>query len=388
MQPPGPPPPYASPDAPPFLPMSDRAAVLELTAPLPAPTPAVRPARLEWPSEPRVLIVDDEEANARVLRRLLQLDGFQLTATVTDPRQALATFHVFRPDLVLLDLNMPHVDGFTLLQAVRDCTGPDEFLPVLVLTGEQDRTACERALSLGANDFIAKPFELAETRLRIRNLLETRRLHLTLEQHRHGLEARVAERTAELEAAQFEMMERLARAADFRDDATGEHTRRVGDLAAELALAAGLPRDEAELIRRAAPLHDVGKIGVPDAILLKPGPLTPDERTAMEQHTLFGAAILSGGRCATVRLAETIALAHHERWDGSGYPYGVLGEAIPLAARIVAIVDVYDALTNVRPYRPALPGDEVVRLMRADAGRHFDPRLLEIFLSRCVDREA
>ena len=363
--------------------MSDTPAGATVAAP---PADARRQALRGWATEPRILIVDDEEANARVLRRLLQLDALHLSATVTDPRQALTTFTVFRPDLVLLDLNMPHVDGFTLLQEFRARTAPDEFLPVLVLTGDHDRGACERALSLGASDFIFKPFELTETRLRIRNLLETRRLHLTLEQHRNGLEARVAERTAELEAAQLEMMERLARAADFRDDATGEHTRRVGDAAACLAGAAGLPREEVELIRRAAPLHDVGKIGVPDAILLKPGRLTPDETTAMRQHTLFGAAILAGGRCATMRLAETIALAHHERWDGSGYPYGLAGTAIPLAARIVAIVDVYDALTNVRPYRPALPRDEVVAMMRADAGRHFDPELLEAFLTGCLER--
>jgi putative two-component system response regulator len=216
-----------------------------------------------------------------------------------------------------------------------------------------------------------------EVLLRIQNLLETRHLHREITTQNRLLETKVRQRTAELEAAQLETLERLATAAEFRDDDTGRHTQRVGHLAELLGRAINLPEEEAALLRRAAPLHDVGKIGVPDSILLKPGPLTPEERQVMRTHTTIGAKILTG-RSRTMQMAAAIALAHHEWWDGSGYPSGQAGDAIPLAARIVAVADVIDALSSDRVYRPAWPAEEVLREISLQRGRQFDPRIVDV----------
>ena len=335
---------------------------------------------------PRILVVDDEPANVRVLERLLARGECGVATCLTDPRQVLDVFQEIQPDLVLLDLHMPHMDGFAVLEALRAATPADEYLPVLMLTGDGDRSVRERALELGANDFVVKPFEFSETLLRIRNLLETRRLHRALGRENRTLEEHVAQRTRQLQESQFETLRRLAHAAEFRDDDTGQHTQRVGELSARLAKAAGLDEETVERIRRAAPLHDIGKIGIPDALLLKPGKLTPEEYTAMQRHTVIGAEILADGQSMFVRVAETIALSHHERWDGNGYPSGLAGTDIPKAARIVAIADFFDALTHDRPYRQAFPVARVREMMVAESGRHFDPELLAVFL-RILDTE-
>lgn len=330
---------------------------------------------------PQVLVVDDEPANTRLLHRVIQTSGLGDVTAVHDPREGEEAFARVAPDLVLLDLRMPHVDGFALLATLRAAVPAHSYLPFVVLTGNGNHEDRERALALGASDFIAKPFSIAETVLRMRNLLHARALHLELERQNRWLEQRVEARTLELQESQIEMLDRLARAADVRDDDTGCHTRRVGELAAELARAIGLPEEQVDRLRRAAPLHDLGKIGVPDAVLLKPGALTESERAIIERHAEIGADLLAGSPSAHVRLAEEIARAHHERWDGTGYPHGLGGEAIPLAARIVAIVDVWDALTHARPYRPALAPAEVLAYMRGQSGRHFDPALLQVFLA-------
>ena len=372
--------------------MSDNASAAPVAARTPTPAgqlAAAHPSMVPGDEhEPRILVIDDELPNVRVLERVLARGRCGTATGVTDPRLALDTFHALRPDLVLLDLHMPHLDGFALLQALRAATPPGEYLPVLVLTGDADRTVRERALQLGAHDFVVKPFELSETLLRIRNLLETRRLHLALGRQNRTLEERVARRTRQLQDSQFETLRRLAQAAEFRDDDTGRHTQRVGELAARLASAAGLESELVERIRRAAPLHDIGKIGVPDALLLKPGKLTPEEFATMQRHTTIGAQILAGADCVFMQMAETIALAHHERWDGTGYPNGLAGEDIPLPARVVAIADFYDALTHDRPYRGALPMPKVRELLEAGEGRHFDPELLGVFLTLLDERTA
>lgn len=336
-------------------------------------------------AEPRIMIVDDEQSNVRLLERLLNHGQCGKVTGITDPREALACFHRIEPDLVLLDLHMPHMDGFAVLRALRAATATDEYLPVLMLTGDDDRSVREQALALGANDFVAKPFELSETLLRIRNLLETRRLHNVLGRENRTLEERVVERTRQLQESQFETLRRLAQAAEFRDDDTGQHTQRVGELSARLARVAGLDNNVVEHLRLAAPLHDIGKIGIPDAILLKPGKLTVQEFAVMQRHTTIGASILSDGQSSFIQMAETIALSHHERWDGSGYPNNVVGTDIPLVARVVAIADFFDALTHERPYRGAVPLPAVLELMRSESGRHFDPALLRIFLDELVD---
>jgi putative two-component system response regulator len=327
-----------------------------------------------------ILIVDDEAANVAILRRLVLRAGYERLAETTDPRQALALFREFQPDIVLLDLHMPGLDGFGVLKQLEPEIAGATYLPIVMLTGDATAAAKQRALSLGAKDFVVKPFDSHEVVLRINNMLETRLMHLRLQQQNQWLEKRVQERTHELGQAQIETLDRLARAAEFRDDDTGQHTRRVGRVSAVLARKLGMDETAVGLISLAAPLHDVGKIGIPDQILLKPGRLSAEEFATVKTHTRIGAEILSGGRTALLRMAEQIALGHHERWDGGGYPDGRQGEAIPLAARIVAVADFFDALSHGRPYRGPWPCEEVVAEIEKEAGRHFDPRVVEIFL--------
>jgi putative two-component system response regulator len=336
-------------------------------------------ARLDTPyAGARILVVDNEEANVRALSRILRAAGYTNVVVTTDPTEVLSLFAEQEPDLVLLDLHMPVLDGVAILERLAAVASPHSYLPVLVLTGDLSQQARRRALSKGAKDFVTKPFEVDEVLLRIRNLLETKFLHREIATENQLLERRVRERTAELEDAHLDTLERLAVAAEFRDDETGKHTERVAQVSALLGRAAGMADDEVSLLRRASPLHDVGKIGIPDAILRKPGPLTPDEWEIMKTHTTAGAKILAGGRSRIIRLAEEIALSHHERWDGSGYPEGRAGDAIPLAARVVALADVFDALTSDRVYRRAWEPSAVLAHIKDQAGIHFAPDLVEL----------
>ena len=332
----------------------------------------------------RILIVDDEPSNVDVLRRMLERAGFHRLETTTEPRDAASMYVRLRPDLILLDLHMPHMDGLAVMDRLNEIAEAS-YLPILMLTGAILPEARREALSRGAKDFVNKPFDSDEVLLRIRTLLETRFLYLQIQSHNQMLEAKVRERTRELEAAQIEIIERLARAAEFRDDNTGQHTERVGQMAALIARQLGLPDAQVALIRRAAPLHDVGKIGVPDSILLKLGRLTDDEFAIVRTHTSIGARILSGSRFPILRLAEEIAFNHHERWDGEGYA-GISRDAIPLAGRIVAVADVFDALTQKRPYKSAWPVDEAIAEIDRQRGRQFDPALVDSFL-RVIERE-
>lgn len=327
----------------------------------------------------RILIIDDQPANVALLEGILEEQDFNCYLSVMDSREALSVFLQYLPDLILLDLQMPFLDGFEVMKQLRACIAPDDFLPILVLTADITPEAKRRALTEGALDFLTKPFDAMEVALRITNLLRTRSLHLQLQGQNHLLDQKVRERTAELEAAQLEILERLALAAEYRDDDTGQHTRRVGDTAAQIAQALGWAAKDVELMRRAAPLHDVGKIAISDSILLKPGPLMPVELERMKMHTQLGAKILSGGRFPLLRLAEQIALTHHERWDGSGY-LGLCHDNIPMAGRIVAVADVFDALISERPYKKAWPLKEAINEIEAQSGRQFDPRVVEAFL--------
>ena len=327
----------------------------------------------------RILIVDDQPSNVALLEGILQEEDFTCFQSITDSREALPTFLDYRPDLILLDLQMPFLDGFEVMRRIRACLAPDELLPILILTADITPETKRRALAAGALDFLTKPFDAIEAVLRIRNLLQTRTLHLQLREQNQILDHKVRERTVELEETQVEILERLALAAEYRDDVTGEHTRRVGKMAAQIAQSLGWPVAKVELIRRAAPLHDIGKIAIPDSVLLKPGKLTPEEYEQMKTHTLMGAKMLSGGRFPLLRLAEEIALSHHEHWDGRGY-IGLVGEDIPLAGRIVGVADVFDALTSERPYKKAWSVEESIEEIRRQRGRQFDPRVVEAFL--------
>ena len=330
-------------------------------------------------SSARLLVVDDEPANVRVLTHALRLAGYEDVHATTDPREAMTMVAALEPDLVLLDLLMPHMDGFEVMRQLALLVPSGVHLPVLVLTADVTPATRRQAFEFGATDFLTKPFDIIEVALRVRNLLRVRFLA-------RGLEGQVRERTRDLEAARVELVERLATAAEYRDDDTGQHTRRVGLLAARMAAALGWPADEVDALRQAAPLHDVGKIGVLDSILLKPGPLTPDEMAVMRTHTTIGGRILSGARFPVLRMAEAVALSHHERWDGSGYPAGLAGEAIPRAGRVVAVADVYDALTHTRPYKAAWTPADAVEEIRRQAGRQFDPAVVSAFLScRAID---
>jgi putative two-component system response regulator len=328
----------------------------------------------------RILIADDQEANVRYLERLLQRAGYIALTSTIDSLAILPLYAQIQPDLILLDLMMPYLDGYAVQDAIRSLIPAGTYLPVLVLTADITLEAKQRALAAGARDFLTKPFDPIEVLLRIHNLLETRLLHRDLQAQKDALDEQVRARTRQLESAQIEILERLAQAAEFRDDETGHHTQRVGRLAALLAQELGLPADQVDLIRRAAPLHDVGKIGIPDAILLKSGKLTSEEFAVMQTHTTIGARLLAGGGSHLIRLAQEIALTHHERWDGSGYPHGLAGEAIPLAGRIVAVVDVFDALTHARPYKPAWAPTTALAEITRQQGRQFDPTVVAALL--------
>lgn len=335
------------------------------------------PVRDETLKTARILIVDDQEANVRLLERILQRAGYTNLQSTTSARQVLPLYNNTPPDLILLDLRMPHLDGFGVMRQLEPQIPPGTYLPILVLTADITAEAKQQALGNGAKDFLTKPFDPTEVLLRIRNLLETRFLHLQLQNYNQILEVKVRERTRELEEARIEILERLARAAEYRDDDTGQHTQRVGRTSALLARTLGLPDAHVELIRRAAPLHDVGKIGIPDRILLKPGKLSPAEFEVMKTHTTIGAAILSGSRFPLLQLAEHIALTHHERWDGDGFPQGLRGEEIPIEARIVAVADAFDAMISDRPYRKALSAEEAWEILWDGAGTQWDEHVVE-----------
>jgi putative two-component system response regulator len=328
----------------------------------------------------RILIVDDEQAYVDLLQRFLQSIGLRNLQTTTNPFDVAQLVVDFDPDLILLDLRMRGMDGIAVMQQLEPYTSRF-YLPILVLTGDITEEAKRASLSSGAKDFLNKPFDLTEVRLRIENLLETRFLHLQLQEQNALLERRVRDRTRELEETRIEVLERLSVVADYRDDATGRHTRRVSALSAALARELGLDSGDAETIRLASTLHDIGKVAIADVILLKAGPLSPDETTLMKAHTTIGARMLAGSHSRLLQMAEVIALGHHERWNGSGYPNGLRGEQIPLPARIVGLADFADALASDRPYRKAWPLDRVHGEIQRESGEHFDPRIVGAFFT-------
>ncbi len=326
----------------------------------------------------KILVVDDEPVNVALLERLLRNDGYRHITTTTDAREVLPLYREQRHDIVLLDIRMPHKDGFQVMAELRELDGED-YVPLLVLTAQIDAETRIRALEEGARDFLDKPFDRWEVLTRIRNMLEVRLLHKRVKEQNRELERRVLERTRELNETRLEIIRRLGRAAEYRDNETGNHIIRMSQMAQHLARAAGLPEERCELILHAAPMHDIGKIGIPDHILLKPGKLDAEEWEIMKRHVQIGAEILSGHDSELMRLARTIALTHHERWDGKGYPRGLAGEEIPIEGRIVAIADVFDALTSERPYKRAWSAEEAVAEICRGAGNHFDPRLVAHF---------
>lgn len=323
-------------------------------------------------ADARILVVDDHEASAAMIERVLRAAGYNHVTATSEPRKVLALFKDVDPDILLLDIRMPHIDGFTVMRQV---TARHSALriPILVITGESESSVKEQALANGASDFLQKPFDATEVVLRVRNLLKTR--VFTTE-----LETEVRRRTAQLKRAETEVAQRLALVAELRDYQSGEHTQRVGTMSALMAEAMGVPADQVEAIRLAAPLHDIGKIAIPDDILLKQGPLTIEEFEVVKQHTSVGARMLSGSESWILQHAEEIALYHHENWDGTGYTPGLEGDMIPVSARIVRVADVFDALIHERPYKEAWAIDEAIELINDGAGTTFDPEVVSAFV--------
>ncbi|MCC6124921.1 MAG: response regulator [Pirellulales bacterium] len=354
----------------------------------------------------KIMIVDDEPVNVKVVQKHLQLAGYQRFVTSTDPRPVLEMILNEMPDAILLDIMMPHVSGMEILRKVRE----DERLahiPTIILTASDNEETKMEALELGAADFLGKPVNSAELIVRVRNALSAKAHHDRLKNYALEMEREVRRRTAELAASRLELLHCLARAAEFRDNETGRHVERVGRYAEIIARQLGMDEESVELIGHAAPLHDMGKIGIPDHVLLKPGKLTPDEMEIMRKHSFYGRQTfepMSEGDWQTMKshtfmgevimfeqqspimsIAAAIALTHHERWDGTGYPLGLCGEDIPLAGRITAVADVFDALSSKRPYKPALDLDRCFEMMEEGRGTQFDPNVVDAFLARRED---
>ncbi len=329
-----------------------------------------------------IMAVDDEPSNLKLVHKLLTSAGYAAPELVQDPRTLLEAYARRKPDLILLDLNMPHLDGFAVLQQLADLRDPLPP-PVLVLTAQTERQYLLRALELGARDCVTKPIDRTEILMRVRNLLDAHLAHRLVHDQKSVLEAMVRVRTAELQRTRLQVVQRLGRAAEYRDNETGLHTVRMSHYAAVVARSLGWSEDASELLLHASPMHDIGKIGIPDAILLKQDRLTPEEWAVMQTHVQIGAAILDDGDSPLLQLAAEIALHHHEKWNGSGYPFGLQGRAIPQSARIVAVVDVFDALSSERPYKAAWPLEDALRELQNAAGSHFDPEVVAHFM-RCL----
>lgn len=353
----------------------------------------------------KIMIVDDEPVTMKVVRRYLREAGYASFVITDRSQDALELVASERPDVVLLDLLMPVVGGLEILRRLR---GNEEFaaMPVIILTAADDQDLKRAALELGAIDFLHKPVDPVDLVPRVRNVLAVKAYQDHLQNYARELEHQVRQRTAELEASRLDVIYCLARAAEYRDNDTGRHVIRVGRFVGVIARALGLDEATASLYAQAAPLHDMGKIGIPDAVLLKPGALDPDEWAIMQKHTYYGCDIVSNmgsyespefpcdvkndptlpsaPRSSLLQTAATIALTHHERWDGSGYPRGLKGPEIPLPGRITTVADVFDALTSQRPYKAAMPLEECLAIMERSRGSHFDPAVLDAFFS-CLE---
>ncbi len=332
----------------------------------------------------RVLVIDDDAANLKLVERILAMSGFPPPALVADARTLVQVFTDRMFDVVLLDLEMPHLNGWQVMELLDTCYG-DHAPPVIVVTAEARRGVQVRALSKGASDFVTKPFDVTDLLVRIRKHAGAHQTRRLLHEQKGALEAMVQQRTQEVRQSRLEIVQLLARAAEFRDNETGAHILRMSHLSALLARRLGWPDGDCELMLNASSLHDVGKIAIPDSILLKPGPLTADERTIMETHTVKGAAILQSSDNEMIRMAAEIAVSHHEKWDGSGYPHALKSDAIPESARIVAVADVFDALTSRRPYKTAWTIDRAVHYLRQQSGLHFDPAVVDAFCASIDD---
>lgn len=341
----------------------------------------------------RILVVDDELINRKVLEGLLKSYGHECVSAESGPA-ALKLLDA-SIDLVLLDIMMPGMDGFTVARTIRRMPEYADLPLVMVtaLSAKEDRL---KAVESGANDFVAKPIDTTELGVRMTSLLRMKKYHDELKDYQEHLQQMVAEKTGALRSAlsalekarlatvqaHMETIHKLSAAAEYKDEDTGSHILRMSRYCELIAKARGMNEDDVDLILNSSPMHDIGKMGIPDAILLKPGKLDADEWGVMRRHTVIGAKILSGGSSKYLEAGAEIALSHHEKWDGSGYPNGLAGENIPLFGRICAVADVFDALSSRRPYKPAFTNERSLEIMAQGRGTHFDPELYDLFLTR------
>jgi len=339
------------------------------------------------PNNECILIVDDEPANLKLLDRMLGGQGYQNLVLVEDPREVVDRYRTVRPDLILLDINMPHLDGYQVMEQLKALNDP-LLPPIVILTAQHGKDYLLRALAAGARDFIGKPFDRNELLMRVRNLLDAQLAHRLVYDQKTMLEDMVRARTDELHRTRLQVVQRLGMAAEYRDEETGYHILRMSHSCALLARGAGWSESGCDLILNASPMHDIGKIGIPDAIMLKPGKFEPHEWEIMKTHAAIGGKLLEGDDSTLMRMAREIAITHHEKWDGSGYPNGLVGEAIPQSGRIAALADVFDALTSVRPYKNAWTVEAAVGYIEENSGKHFDPKLVEVFLRELSGIEA
>ena len=354
----------------------------------------------------KVMIIDDEAVNIDIVQAYLEDEGFTKFLTTTESTTAMPMIRKKRPDLVLLDIKMPRISGLEILESMRQEPEVAQ-IPVIILTASNDPKVKLAALRLGASDFLSKPVDPSELMLRLENVIAVKAYQDHLAEYSERLEKQVQLRTRELVRSRQEAIHCLARAGEYRDDDTGHHVTRVGQYSALIASELGFPKSAIELIEQAAQLHDVGKIGIPDSILHKPGklephefeliqehcgigrriinPLSHEESIRLKSHTSVGMQIMGSTSSPVLKLAAVIAASHHEKWDGSGYPKGLSGNAIPIEGRIVAVADVFDALSSARPYKKAFPLEQCLQILQEGREKHFDPRVLDAFMNRIDD---
>ena len=327
-------------------------------------------------SNSKILIVDDVRSNIDVLAMALREDC--RVEKATGGQAALDSVDKSKPDLILLDIMMPEIDGYEVCSRLK-ADEATQSIPIIFITALNEIGDKAKAFELGAVDYITKPFHIAEVRARVRTHLTLKKAMQALSNQNRMLDALVRARTSAVKETQLEIIYRLSRAAEYRDNETGQHILRISHFCRSIAAEMDCDEETCELIFHASPMHDIGKIGIPDHILLKSGSLTQDEWTVMQNHTVMGAKILSGHKALLLQMGQLIALTHHEKWDGSGYPQGLAEYEIPFGGRIVAICDVFDALTSKRVYKKAWPLDDALRVIREGSGAAFDPIVVEAF---------
>lgn len=330
-----------------------------------------------------ILVVDDEPFNLTLIDKMLSADGYQNIITVEDPRDVMDVYAANQVDLMLLDINMPYMDGFEIIDLLKEKYG-NQTAPILVLTAQSLQEFRIKALDSGARDYVTKPFDRHELIARVRNLLELQLTNRYLHGQNDLLESRVQQHTQELHETQEQMLKHLGRAAEYRENESSMHMVRVAELSALLGRAMALSENDVRLLYRASPLHDLGKIGIPDHILLKKEALSDEEEQIMRSHVQIGADILADKSSPFVVLAREIALHHHEKWDGSGYPQGLAGEDIPLPARIVALAETFDSMMSAPPNKEAWSFEQAVSYVESHSGSYFQPELVQHFMD-CLD---